>query len=669
SQVGSTPTAATIASPGTASTNVSGLTGTGTYTFRWTVTPTSGTCPAAASNVTITRGAAPVVDAGPFPADPICGATSYQLTPSPAGGTWSIVSQPVGASTVVSATTNLASGMTVAGTYVLAYTLPASGGCPASSDQITLSVNPPVTANAGADQPSVCGTTTVTLTANNPAPNGTGAWTLVSGPSSVSITSPNSPTTTVTGLTSTASPYTFRWTVTPSISSCPIVSDNVVITRVNSPVVVLGPDISNVCSSTVNLDLGSSSTLGTWRRKSGPAGVTFVATASPTITRADNLVAPAVYVFEYVLPGQNGCPEARDEIQVTTVAPPTADAGPATALLCGTDFITLSPTATGGTGAWSFVSTTTTPPITPVITGNTVSGLSGAGTYTLRYTVTSAACGTTASDAIVITRAANPTADAGDGASNICETSFTLTPTATAGDGQWSVANQPNGASVTFSGNVATGMTVGGTYVFRYTVASPAGCTDEDQVTITKDPSRPVFSFSPRSLLIPDATELTFRNETPNAGGSVFVWTFVGGTPNRYVGATPPRISYSEPGTYPVRLEMISAAGCASSTEQQVTVDYRIQVPIPTAFSPNGDGLNDEFQFVGLSGVRSVRFLIYDRWGNEVFNNGNKRDFTWNGRIDNSGDFVPEGTYVWVMDAEDLEGRKFEQRGTILILR
>jgi hypothetical protein len=110
-----------------------------------------------------------------------------------------------------------------------------SNGCPATvSGSATVTVNqPPTASNAGPDQ-SVCGTT-ATLAGNTPTV-GTGAWSLVSGTGT--ITSPSSPTTTVTGLG--VGPNVFRWTITNS--PCPNSTDDVTITRDATPPAILCPD-------------------------------------------------------------------------------------------------------------------------------------------------------------------------------------------------------------------------------------------------------------------------------------------------------------------------------------------------------------------------------------------------------------------------------------------
>src|SRR5690606_9082317 len=51
---------------------------------------------------------------------------------------------------------------------------------------------------------------------------------------------------------------------------------------------------------------------------------------------------------------------------------------------------------------------------------------------------------------------------------------------------------------------------------------------------------------------------------------------------------------------------------------------------VPTAFTPNGDGLNDQFRVVTSAFFKEFRMMIIDRWGNPVFESGHVKH-GWNG--------------------------------------
>ena len=79
---------------------------------------------------------------------------------------------------------------------------------------------------------------------------------------------------------------------------------------------------------------------------------------------------------------------------------------------------------------------------------------------------------------------------------------------------------------------------------------------------------------------------------------------------------------------------------------------------IPEAFSPNGDGINDKFEIKGLYKYKAVELVVFNRWGNIVYqsNNygeGNGKDGFWDGKAGSglrigSGP-VPTGTYFYIL--------------------
>lgn len=89
-----------------------------------------------------------------------------------------------------------------------------------------------------------------------------------------------------------------------------------------------------------------------------------------------------------------------------------------------------------------------------------------------------------------------------------------------------------------------------------------------------------------------------------------------------------------------VFLEVYDSDGCPASDSILVRVNRDIQLHVPNIFSPNGDGTNDEFLAYGNQSIVGLdEILIFDRWGNLVFEDRNKpvgRNqpvFTWDGRF------------------------------------
>jgi gliding motility-associated-like protein len=90
--------------------------------------------------------------------------------------------------------------------------------------------------------------------------------------------------------------------------------------------------------------------------------------------------------------------------------------------------------------------------------------------------------------------------------------------------------------------------------------------------------------------------------------------------------------------------------------------------PIPNAFTPNGDGLNDKFRIFGTppENITKYNFQIYDRWGLRIFSTTNIEE-GWDGI--SKGQYCPSGVYVWEIFYEDSKKTRVTNRGTVMLLR
>jgi gliding motility-associated-like protein len=95
---------------------------------------------------------------------------------------------------------------------------------------------------------------------------------------------------------------------------------------------------------------------------------------------------------------------------------------------------------------------------------------------------------------------------------------------------------------------------------------------------------------------------------------------------------------------------------------------------VPNVFSPNGDGINDHFViFTNPIGLTIKQLAIYNHWGQRVYNlenfeAGNNNYFGWDGTFPPQY-LAPQGTYVWVLSYQDLDGEVKIKRGTVALLR
>lgn len=105
---------------------------------------------------------------------------------------------------------------------------------------------------------------------------------------------------------------------------------------------------------------------------------------------------------------------------------------------------------------------------------------------------------------------------------------------------------------------------------------------------------------------------------------------------------------------------------CITTDTLQMLVLKKPGYYLPTAFTPNGDGLNDDVQpyLVGMKGLKS--FSVFNRWGNLIFytNTYGKR---WNGKM--NGVDQDSGVYVWILEFYDSNNKLVTEKGTITLIR
>jgi gliding motility-associated-like protein len=90
-------------------------------------------------------------------------------------------------------------------------------------------------------------------------------------------------------------------------------------------------------------------------------------------------------------------------------------------------------------------------------------------------------------------------------------------------------------------------------------------------------------------------------------------------------------------------------------------VVYMQELIIPNAFSPNDDGINDQFTVPGLEYYMNVSFSVFNKWGNIVYSSNDYRN-DWKGQ-NNSGEVLTDDTYYFLLDIK--EGMKYN--GFIII--
>lgn len=124
---------------------------------------------------------------------------------------------------------------------------------------------------------------------------------------------------------------------------------------------------------------------------------------------------------------------------------------------------------------------------------------------------------------------------------------------------------------------------------------------------------------------------------------------------------------FEKPGVYTVKLVSRNANGETAIDSVQIEVTGNSSIsPIPTLFSPNGDGKADYFAFNGKNMV-NMYVEIFDKSGNVLYS-WSGHGGRWDGTTP-SGKKAKEGTYFYFVEAEGVDGKKYQQKGTINLAR
>jgi gliding motility-associated-like protein len=113
-------------------------------------------------------------------------------------------------------------------------------------------------------------------------------------------------------------------------------------------------------------------------------------------------------------------------------------------------------------------------------------------------------------------------------------------------------------------------------------------------------------------------------------------------------------------------LTATTAIGCATSDTISFKVYKGPELYVPSAFSPNNDGSNDQFKFIAV-GMKTVDlFQVYNRYGQVIYSSSQIMK-GWDGKL--NGVNQPPGTYVWMIKGTDLNGAPHFKKGTVTLVR
>jgi len=124
------------------------------------------------------------------------------------------------------------------------------------------------------------------------------------------------------------------------------------------------------------------------------------------------------------------------------------------------------------------------------------------------------------------------------------------------------------------------------------------------------------------------------------------------------------RYVFDDYGTYNVSL-VVSGTRCMSDTISLTVTVRESMLLVPNVFTPNGDGVNDEFR-VSYRSIIAFSCSVYNRWGHKVYS-WNDPAKGWDGMI--GGRPASEGAYFYVIQAQGADGAVYKLGGDINLLR
>ena len=627
------------------------LAGTATY---WVQTTING-CTSPRTMVTVSVAAALVIDAGVD--DSICNGGAYNLnvTPNAAGYVYSwdepgnlgfsVISNPV---------------VTPTATTTYTITITDASGC-VGTDDVIIQVNPIPTANVTANA-VYCDGDAVPMSAYTTTPvGGTFDWTN-SDPSIGLAASGSGNTPTFNAINATGATVVSTISVTPTLNGCIGAPVNYTITVNPIPTVNVPLDAVYCEGDVVPLGTFTSSPLGgtyTWTNSDPSIGLGASGTGSTPSFTGTNTTSASTTGSISVTPTLNGCIGLPVNYNITISAPITIY-NTVTDITCsGYTNGHIELVIDGGTPNYNYNWTATG-------VGNTANatGLSG-GPVTV--TVTDFNGCTQDSTFIINEPLAIPVtfdSDSREGCAPWAVEFFHTMDTGLIASLTWNLGNDIGGSADT----VRSLYNTAGSYSVSLTMVDTNGCTHfADSTNFITIHSNPIaaFDYNPAQPTMLDPTVYFTDMSLTHSSISSWLWDFEGLDTSNV--QHPSYIFATDTGRYDITLIVEDINGCRDTITEMVRVYTESAIFVPTAFTPDGDGLNDLFipRGFGLS-EKNYSFFIFDRWGELIFETHQTTD-GWDGTY--KGKLVKNDTYVWKIVYHDLDGLKHKETGQVNSLR
>lgn len=206
---------------------------------------------------------------------------------------------------------------------------------------------------------------------------------------------------------------------------------------------------------------------------------------------------------------------------------------------------------------------------------------------------------------------------------------------------------------------------VPGTYNVVMVANDPNTCnlTDTARFTIVVyDKPTANFSYTPVTPVV--NTSNIFTNLS-SVNATRFKWIFGDGDTLATTSRADVEHQYTATGTFNACLVAFNALGCTDTFCLDVQTIIQPALDVPNAFTPNSGNINSVVKVRGF-GVVKMRFIIWNRWGQKVFET-NSFSQGWDGRV--KGVVQPMDVYAYTLEVEFFDGTKATKKGDITLIR
>ena len=553
------------------------------------------------------------------------------------------------------------------------YTVVASNICNTSTAQVNVVVNSAASLTISSTNTLLCGSNTATLSGGT-----TGTYVWSSGTSTTSIL----PITTG-GV----------YTATVTTPTCGSATASITVLSLPTPTLSVNSNSVSICVGQSAILTATSNTMP-YQWSTG-ATTNTISVNSPTST-------PVTYTVGV----SNACGSASASVVVSSATLPNLSINTPSLTLCAGSTETLTLSGSTGTYAWSVGTSTTTS--LPITTGGVYSA-----------TVTTAGCGS-ATASVTIASLQTPTLTVASNTAIICNNTpiiltatstytnnyswlplaastntlqvltplvYTVTSTNSCGSavqtitvtsGTTPILTVTPTSTVVCSGNTTPITVIGGTGNYNwigvsstssvvsvssgtYIVSNTNACGTGSQTVIVNTST---VSAGLDGIPTTGTSPLSVSFSNLSSGATTYTWNYGNGTSSN--GVTPVSQTYTTAGVYTVVLSVTNSDGCTSSQSIVITVKNEdATLVIPNVFTPNNDSINDLF-YVKATNIADFNCVIFDRWGLQFYSWSDLKG-GWDGKT--GGKDATDGTYFFIINATDTNGKDVKRQGSFLLIR